>query len=261
MKKSAKAGFITSSVLFALFIIFTILVKVIDFRPIGPNDTSVGFASINQWVFNAISVNEFWATITDILLYLSILVILAFVCLAIIQFFKRKNILKIDREVLFLGLIYLAVFAIYLFFEFVVINYRPIIIDGELNPSYPSTHTLIICVVMLTAFIACDYLIKNKNINLVIKIATIGICALTVAGRLCAGVHWFTDIFAGLLISFALMMLYYALLQEFCNKDKIDLNAVSIQENTETNAEEKEQEEMLQTSEEENEKISEEEIK
>ena len=114
---------------------------------------------------------------------------------------------------------------------------------------------------MLTAFIACDYLIKNKNINLAIKIATICICALTIAGRLCAGVHWLTDIFAGLLISFALMMLYYSLLQAFCNKDKIDLNAVSIQENAETNVEEKEQEEILQTSEEENEKISEEENK
>ena len=234
------------------------MVKCVDVQAIGPNGSSVGLSGINQAIFLSIGGNSIWETITDILLYLSILVVVVFGFMALIQAIKRKSIFKIDKSLLFLGIVYLAVVAIYFFFELVVINYRPIMVDGELSPSYPSTHSLIVCVVMLTAFIACDYMIKNKKINVCIKVAISCIALLSVVGRLLAGVHWFTDIFAGLLISFALMMLYYALLQAFCNKDKIDLNSVSIQENTETNAEEKEQEEILQTSEEVNKKISEE---
>ena len=41
-------------------IIYTLLVKYIDVQEIGPNDSLVGFATINNFMFNLTGVNMLW---------------------------------------------------------------------------------------------------------------------------------------------------------------------------------------------------------
>ena len=52
----------------------------------------------------------------------------------------------------------------------------------------------------------------NNKITKVINYLSIIIITITVVGRLISGVHWFTDIIGGILISSGLLMTFYSLL-------------------------------------------------
>ena len=109
-----------------------------------------------------------------------------------------------------LGLVYILLMLLYVLFEKIPFNYRPVILDPAegLEPSYPSTHTLLILTVFGTAIqLAADYL-KNPKLLLTVKILSLTIMALTIVGRLVCGVHWFTDIVGGVLLSLFLISLY-----------------------------------------------------
>ena len=51
--------------LILLFIIWTILVKLIDVQPLGVNGTNIGFATINTWFHNLTGVHMKIYIITD----------------------------------------------------------------------------------------------------------------------------------------------------------------------------------------------------
>ena len=51
-----------------------------------------------------------------------------------------------------------------------------------------------------------------KNFSKIINIMSILIIFTTIMGRLISGVHWFTDIIGGILISSFLLMLFYSLI-------------------------------------------------
>lgn len=189
-------------------ILFTILVKIIDVKPVGVNGTNIGFQTINKKVFEYIGVNNTWYNITEVLGILSILIAVIYALIGLVQFIKRKNIFKVDREIIALGIFYITIIFIYIFFEKVIINYRPILIEGALEASYPSSHTLLSICVCQSAIIINKRLFNNKiikYINILLSILII----LTVLGRLLSGYHWLTDIIGGILISQALICTFY----------------------------------------------------
>jgi hypothetical protein len=128
---------------------------------------------------------------------------------------NRKNLFKVDSSIIILGCFYIIVIAVYIFFESCIINYRPILINGILEASYPSSHTLMTICLMYAAVTECDILIKSKKTNKIIRLVSYLIIAITVIGRLISGVHWFTDIIGGILISSALIMFYSSVLYHF----------------------------------------------
>ena len=60
--------------------------------------------------------------------------------------------------------------------------------------------------------------IKNAKVVLLLKILCLVIMALTIVGRLVCGVHWFTDIAGGVIISIFFMNLYKDLTKEAVEK-------------------------------------------
>lgn len=118
--------------------------------------------------------------------------------------------LKVDREILSLGGLYIVVIGLYLFFENVIINFRPIIMPDNTHPeaSFPSSHTMLVCVIMGSAAMLINRYIRNKPLNRILRAVCYVIIGVTVVGRLIAGVHWFTDILGGILISVTLLSLY-----------------------------------------------------
>lgn len=214
MKKSSKV--LISIIGGLLFVIILLGVKFIDVKQIGPQGTSVGLATINKFVFDILGTNLYWYEITDILGILALMVAFVFAVIGFIQFVKRKSLFKVDREIIVLGVFYIVVIAIYVLFELVVINYRPIIMPGNsvVEASFPSSHTMLVITVMGSAFIAMNKYINNKVITTLLKIVCIVIIVVTVVGRLICGVHWFSDILAGVFISIMLL----SLLSIFYNK-------------------------------------------
>lgn len=208
--KSKKMFGITAG-LFLLFIVFTLMVLVVDVQPIGPEESKVGFATINQSVFGCLGVNILWYEITDWLGLLAVLFALFFAVLGLVQLVKRKNLWKVDYEIILLGMFYILVAVSYLFFEIAIVNYRPVMMDNSLEASYPSSHAMIVICIMATAMIEFRKLFADKKaLRAVLNTVSAAIILITVIGRLLSGVHWFTDIIAGVLLSSALVMLYYS---------------------------------------------------
>ncbi len=215
MKRNGKL-IISASCFFGV-IILIILLRLVDVAPIGPNNTCVGLSHLNEFVFNLFGVNMLWYTVTDWLGIAAILTAFLFSITGFIQLLKRKRLLKVDREILALGGLYLIVIGLYVLFEKAVVNYRPIIMPGGVQPeaSFPSSHTLLICVVMGSAVMLIGRYIKSKPLCIVLKTIYLLIIAVTIIGRLISGVHWFTDILGGIMLSVALLSLFPAI--AFCN--------------------------------------------
>ena len=213
MKSSTKKLFFLSGTLFLLFAIFTAFVVCFDVAPIGPEQTKVGFSTLNRFVFEHIGVHMLWYHITDWFGLAVLIFPFGFAVAGLYQLMKRSSIKKVDCPILTLGIFYLVVLAFYLLFEQVVINYRPIILGEVPEASYPSSHTMMVVCVMATAATAFRALLPlKKKLCFTVKLAAILLILLTVLGRLISGVHWFTDIVGGVLLSAALSALYRAVI-------------------------------------------------
>ena len=199
-----KKNILICVLLVLISIIYTLLVKYVDPSTIGPNGSVVGFSSLNSFVFNLTGNNMTLYKITEILGIIPILIALMYAVIGLIQVIDRKS-LKVDKELIALGILYIIVILIYVFFEKFIINYRPVIIDGVLEASYPSSHTLLSICICGSALLINKYLFKNKKIYKYINIVSIISMVLIVLGRLLSGVHWASDIIGSIIISITLL--------------------------------------------------------
>ena len=188
----------------AAFLLWTEAVKWIDVQAIGPEGSAVGFAVVNGFVHRAIGVHMGLYTLTDWLSLAPLGIVAGFGLQGLFQWIRRRSLRKVERDLLILGGFYVLVMAAFLLFETVVINYRPVLIEGVLEASYPSSTTMLCMCVMPTAAMR---LRKHKWLAAVLIAFTV----FMVAARLISGVHWITDIIGGALLSTALVMLYDSL--------------------------------------------------
>ena len=197
-----------------LTVLLIILLRFVDVREIGPEGTSIGLSHLNQFFFELTGLNIVWYDITDWLGLTAIATAFVFVVAGLVQWIKRKSLLKVDKEILCLGALYIVVIGLYFLFEKVIVNYRPVMMPGGSHPesSFPSSHTMIVCIIMGSAVMMIKKYIKKKSIQRVLAALCCVIIAVTVVGRLIAGVHWFTDILGGILISISLLSLFSAII-------------------------------------------------
>lgn len=208
MKKQNKRELLISFGSLTAFVLWTILVSYVDVQPIGPNGSSVGFATLNRAFHKWTGVHWALYTITDWLGLIPIGIAFGFAVLGFVQFVRRKNLFQVDRSLRILGGFYVVVIAIYLLFEKVVINYRPVIIEGVLEASYPSSTTMLALCVLPTAMMQ----FKNRIRKEAARRGILGILGILtgvfVLGRLISGVHWLSDIIGGVLLSAGLVAFY-----------------------------------------------------
>ncbi len=203
-----KKNIIICGILVLISIIYTVLVKYVDVQAIGPNGSSVGFAWINKTVSNLIGTHMALYKLTKYLGYLALMIAFNYALLGVLQLFKRKSLLKIDKEIIVLGVFYVVVIGIYIFFEKVIINYRPVIMDRVLEASYPSSHTLLALFVCGSAVLVNNKLFKDFNYKKEINIFLLVLLGLIVVGRLISGVHWFSDVLGGIIIGCTILYIF-----------------------------------------------------
>ena len=196
--------------LLVLFIFWTVALGFVDVGEIGPQGSSVGFATLNKMIHNITGVHMSLYTITDWLGLVPICFIMGFGILGLCEWIKRKNLFKVDFSILTLGGFYIIVMAAYIFFEMFVVNYRPILINGILEASYPSSTTMLVMCVMPTAIMQFNARIKNSGFTKCVNILITTFIAFMVIARLLSGVHWFSDIIGGALLSSGVVMIYYS---------------------------------------------------
>ena len=208
MKENRKKELLAGIVLLAAFALWTVLIRHIDVQNAGPNGTEIGFATINVWFHRLTGVHMLIYTITDWLGLVPIIICMCFGVLGLVQLVKRRSLLKVDSDIVLLGTYYVVVILGYLLFEMVPINYRPILIDGNLEASYPSSTTLLVLSVMPTLKYQIDRRIANPATRTAITVFVIVFSAFMVIGRLVSGVHWATDIIGSVFLSSGLFMIY-----------------------------------------------------
>ena len=201
--------------LLVVFVMWTLLVRFVDVRGIGPRGSSVGLATLNQFVHNATGTNMALYVITDWLGLVPIATALGFAALGLCQWVGRRSILKVDRSIIALGVFYIAVMSAYIFFECAVINYRPVLIEGILEASYPSSTTLLTLCVMPTAAMQLRARIKNGILRRTSVSVILIFTAFMIVGRILSGVHWITDIIGGIILSAGLTSAYTAAERDF----------------------------------------------
>ena len=194
--------------LLGAFVLWTLLVRFVDVRAIGPEGSLVGFAALNGWFHSLTGVHMTLYTVTDWLGLVPLAFILGFGLLGLVQWIRRKQFFKVDRSILVLGLYYIVVMAAYILFEYLVINYRPVLISGILEASYPSSTTLLVLTVMPTAMLQLKERIQNRAFRNCVLVLIAAFTAFMVIGRLLSGVHWLTDILGGILLSAGFLGLY-----------------------------------------------------
>jgi undecaprenyl-diphosphatase len=202
-----------SAFLLLSFVLWTLFVQWIDLASIGPQDSIVGFSTINGFFHRLTGVHLFLYQLTDWLSLIPLVFVLGFALLGLVQWFQRRSLFMVDRSLFILGGFYILVFLIFIFFEIYVINYRPILINGCLEASYPSSTTLLFLCVMPTAVMQLKHRLQNHCKVQCLSLLTL-FTAVIVALRAISGVHWITDIIGGILLSTGLVTLYSYLIQK-----------------------------------------------
>ncbi len=206
MKRNRGAA--AGAALILAFVLWTVLVRWVDVRPVGQNGTNVGFAAINTWFHRLTGVHMGIYTITDWLGLVPIAVCLGFGVLGLSQLIRRRRLKKVDPDILLLGAYYVLVILGYLIFEMIPINYRPVLIDGALEASYPSSTTLLVLSVMPTLVFQVNRRAQSDAVRRAVATVAALFSLFMVIGRLVAGVHWLTDIIGAVLLSAGLYLLY-----------------------------------------------------
>jgi undecaprenyl-diphosphatase len=146
---------------------------------------------------------------------------MCFGVLGLVQLIHRRSLLKVDPDILLLGAYYVVVILGYLLFEMMPINYRPILIGGNLEASYPSSTTLLVLSVMPTLKYQSERRIAKPVTRKAIAVFVMVFSAFMVLGRLIAGVHWVTDIAGSVFLSSGMFMIYRYMADYFISKKVI----------------------------------------
>lgn len=208
MKRNGKRILVFGIMLAAAFVIWTVLIQTVDVKPAGESGTPVGFAAVNTRFFAWTGVHTAIYTLTDWLGLVPIIVCMVFGVAGFAQMVKRRSLLKVDYDIILLGIYYTVVIFCYLIFEMIPVNFRPVLIGGQSEASYPSSTTLLVLSVMPTLAFEAKRRVKNiAAMKIIVGIAMI-FSVFTVIGRLVSGVHWLTDIVGGVLLSAGLFFIY-----------------------------------------------------
>ena len=195
-----KRKFATALAWLGGFVLWTVLVQFVHVRPIGPEGSGVGFAALNGWFHNLTGVHMALYTITDWLSLIPLGFAAGFGLLGLIQLIQGR----LERSIVVLGIFYVVVLACFAFFEVVVINYRPVLIEGVLEASYPSSTTMLCLCVMPTAVMQ----LRSRGCRRWLSVILTAFTIFMVAARAISGVHWITDIIGGALLSAGLVKAY-----------------------------------------------------
>lgn len=192
---------IIPSLILVAFIIWTILVKTVDVRYIN-GIGFLGFYQLNTDINFKIQLmdTKLFHVLSNILLYASMLTVLPFAILGVVELIKRKSLAKVDRILYILLGSYAAIVIFYFVFELVKINFSPLSTPEDLKPSYPSSHIFIFISLVGAGLIGFNHYKQNKTLFIASFIEFGLLIVLMAILRMFSGHHYFTDVIGGILL-------------------------------------------------------------
>ena len=211
--KTRKASFAQPVIMLTVFLLFTLLVAMVDYKPIGPRGSEVGLAAVNGFLHSHFGYNDLFYVLSKLLGYICFLIPVINAGVAVRDICRKKSLFKIGPDVLSAFVVYVLMAFFYVLFNTVVLNSRPVLMDGQLEASYPSSHTLLAVTLCLTAALQLNFRDRNLERKVRNQRILIVLCVLVVVTRFFSGVHWFTDIVGGVLLGLTLTALYVPLVR------------------------------------------------
>lgn len=152
-----------------------------------------------------------WEIITNIILAISILTIAIFLIMGLCQWIKRGGIEKIDKDIawMFLPLVLMAI-TYFIFDKLIILATRP---NGSGEPSFPSTHVMVVATIFFIVTIILPHYIKNKTIRIILELLMFACISLTCTGRILADLHSLGDVLGGLVFAFIFSEIYYQIIK------------------------------------------------
>lgn len=208
---SVRGGYVAGGVSLALFALLAALLLTVDVQPIAADGSMVGLGTFNAAVHAVLGESDVMGRVSDLLLAVPALSMLALAVVGVRQIAERRGLLAVDRDLWLLLALYVVMLVLYVLFNQVSLNNRPVFEDGICEPSFPSSHTLLAVVTLGAAMVQAANRMREGGARTV-AFAVCGACmVLLVAARLLSGVHWATDILGGVLLGAALVGFYQAL--------------------------------------------------
>ena len=216
---------LSSLILFAIFVVFTVIVKTVDVQYVNEGNYYLGLHSLNFSFGNmAVQFNraESMKKISDVLLYLSFAYVAALAVVGVVQLIKYKSLAKVDKHLFVLLGAYVVCVIIYFAFEVMKVNYSPDVTEG-IKASYPSSHVFIGCTFYLVNSYAALKMLKSdkKWAEILIYASTSLICFMIVVTRSLALKHWISDIIASLLLVGAVYLLFVHVSKKLDKEEEI----------------------------------------
>ncbi len=218
MNKSKK-HLIIGIIIAAVAVIYTFLVTRIDVKPIGPEGSLVGFSTINKAVHEYIGFHKDFYVLTNILGLFPFIGALVFAVIGLKELIEKKSFKLVNNRLYAIACLYILIGLVYLFFELVIINYRPVILNEGLEASYPSSHTMLGITLPLSFAYLIKYFIKSEKKVRALKLLSIVLGCAIIFGRIVSGVHWASDILGGILISTALLLFFISSVEKIDEKE------------------------------------------
>lgn len=152
-----------------------------------------------------------WDKITNIILLTSFAVLAVFVGLGLYQWITRKSLKKVDKRILFVPIPLALMAATYFIFDkILILNTRP---DGSGEPSFPSTHVMVVATIFFLTTLNLNKYVKQKPLQFIIELLMLILLALTCAGRVLADKHWLSDVIGALVFAFIFSVIYQLILK------------------------------------------------
>ena len=213
-----KGKLYVAGLFYVLFLALIVLLCLVDRKPAAAGDTMLGLTGLNARIllmFNdGVGFRPELYKLTEYLGYFAILVLCVFALLGAVQLIKRRSLKKVDRQILAMGGLFVLTLILYVFFEKVVVNCRPLVLPDETgpSPSFPSSHTVLVMVILGSVCAVLKKYVRTPWLCTALRVLCVVLIAAMVLGRLICGCHWFTDILGGVLVSLAMLFLFSAVI-------------------------------------------------
>lgn len=209
--RASRASAIAGVVCLVLFALLAALLLTVDRAPIAGDGSLVGLASLNASAHSLLRESHLAETLSNVLLVVPLASMLALAVMGIRQIVVRRSLAGVSRDLWFLLGLYVVMLVLYVLFNHVSINNRPLLQDGVCEPSFPSSHTLLAVTTLGAAMVqAGQRMRKGGARTTVVAVCAVAMAALVIA-RALSGVHWATDILGGILLGAALVAFYRAI--------------------------------------------------
>ena len=185
------------------FVVLTVTLLCVDVQSAATGP--IGWATINLWWRDLLGVQNIWHLISDIIVGVTLLALVGMLVWQFVIILRGKSLRALTLRWWVFDITIIVLGLCYLLFQFVVINYRPIVLDGIAEVSYPSSHILLVATLWPLILCMCRQGIKSLTWRRILLICGWLMLVLGVIARLCCGYHWFTDVLGALLLSTVLV--------------------------------------------------------